>query len=285
MVRGALQAYNTGACPDMQGWEHPAHLDVYVLNSEGQVQGGLLGLVRWRWLDVHMLALAPELRGQGLGSRVLRLAEAEARRRGCTRSMLDTASFQARPFYEKRGYRLVGEFPNLLPGVGSHWLAKDLAAEQEEPPGAASAGYELVVCDTADEARQKRVDEILMAFNVAACEVVRQAQESGYSGEPLEVYLLDAQGRVQGGFLANTCWQTLFLGELWIAAGLRGRGWGRRMVEIAEEEARKRNCTQVDAHIHGFQAPGFWRALGYDNIGEIPDFPPGHARIWLRKQL
>ncbi len=288
MVRGALQAYNMSVCPDMQGWEHPAHLDVYLLDSQGQVQGGLLGLLRWRWLAVDIMVVAPELRRQGLGSRVLRLAEAEARRRGCTRSVLDTASFQARPFYEKLGYRLVGEYPNMLPGVGCHWLARDLAADRkgrEERPGAVAPGYELVVCDTGDEARHKQVDGILTAFNVAESEVVRQAVESGYSGEPLDVYLLDGQGNLAGGLLATSRWQTLFLGQLWIADGLRGQGWGRRMVEMAEAEARRRGCTQVEGHIHGFQAPGFWRTLGHSNIGEIDDFPPGYAFIWLRKGL
>ncbi len=285
LVRGALQAYNTSACPDMQAGEHPTNLDVYLLDGQGLLQGGLVGHLRWRWLEVHMLVVAAELRRQGLGSRVLHLAEAEARRRGCTRSVLDTASFQARPFYEKLGYRLIGEFPNILPGVGTFWLARDLPADRQDPPGAVAPGYELVVSDATDEARHKQVDELLMAFNVAESEVVRQAVESGYSGEPLDVYLLDGQGNLAGGLLATSRWQTFFLGQLWIADGLRGQGWGRRMVEMAEAEARRRGCTQVEGHIHGFQAPGFWCALGYSNIGEIADFPPGHAFIWLMKGL
>jgi hypothetical protein len=40
-------------------------------------------------------------------------AETEGRRRGCSAVWLDTFEFQARPFYEKLGYRLFGtlDFP------------------------------------------------------------------------------------------------------------------------------------------------------------------------------
>ena len=285
LVRDSLGAYNRTVCPDMQSGEHPGHLDMYLLDKQGQVQGGLLGLIRWRWLQVDEMALAPHLRRQGSGSRMLRLAEAEARKRGCTRSVLDTASFQARPFYEKLGYRVIGELPNVLPGAGSYWLAKELPADQEERPGVVAPGYELVVCDAVDEARRKQVAEMLMAYNVTQNEAVRQAYESGHWGDPLDVYLLDEQGDLAGGLLAGSHWHMLYLGDLWTADGVRGQGWGRRMLELAEAEAHKRGCTQAQTHIHSFQGPGFWRKLGYRNIGEIDDFPPGYALSWLTKDL
>jgi len=132
LVRDSLGAYNRTVCPDMQSGEHPGHLDMYLLDKQGQVQGGLLGLIRWRWLQVDEMALAPHLRRQGSGSRMLRLAEAEARKRGCTRSVLDTASFQARPFYEKLGYRVIGEIQDSPPGHAFYWLKNDLAPPSEE---------------------------------------------------------------------------------------------------------------------------------------------------------
>lgn len=45
------------------------------------------------------------MRSQGVGSRILKQAEEEAKKRGCKYSFLDTFSFQAPEFYKKYGYK------------------------------------------------------------------------------------------------------------------------------------------------------------------------------------
>src|SRR5436190_654347 len=68
-------------------------------------------------LDVWRLCVDPPLQRRGFGGRLLRFAEAEARRRSLGRIRLDTA----KPFvelvgwYERQGYRVVGEtrFPDV----------------------------------------------------------------------------------------------------------------------------------------------------------------------------
>ena len=44
--------------------------------------------------------------------------------RGCIGASLDTYSFQARGFYEKRGYSLVGTIGDCPPGGARHFLQK-----------------------------------------------------------------------------------------------------------------------------------------------------------------
>jgi hypothetical protein len=53
------------------------------------------------------------------------MAEGEARARGCSRAKLRTFSFQARGFYEKEGYRIVGELRDDPPGKIFYWMRKD----------------------------------------------------------------------------------------------------------------------------------------------------------------
>ena len=87
---------------------------------------GLLGQTRWQWLYVAKLWVADAYRGKGLGTRLLERAEEIARSRGCTNALLDTFEYQARPFYEKLGYRLFGTLDGYPPGYRQFYLTKAL---------------------------------------------------------------------------------------------------------------------------------------------------------------
>jgi GNAT superfamily N-acetyltransferase len=88
--------------------------------------GGLTGWTSRGLLFVDLFFLPNGLRGGGLGSRLLRLAEDEARRRGCVSAVLYTLSFQAPGFYERHGYRVLGTVPCLPPGTSRVFLTKPL---------------------------------------------------------------------------------------------------------------------------------------------------------------
>lgn len=92
----------------------------------GDIAGGLYGVSYYSWLFVQLLIVPERHRGTGLGTRLLRQAEAVARQRGCIGVWLDTFSFQARGFYEKRGYQAFGEIASYPPGHSRFWLSKRL---------------------------------------------------------------------------------------------------------------------------------------------------------------
>lgn len=89
----------------------PEHFEEFVTalkTPEGEVKGGVYAIawaemlfMKWVWID-------EAFRGQGRGRALMAAAEAEGRRRGCKAVWLDTFEFQARPFYEKLGYRHFG---------------------------------------------------------------------------------------------------------------------------------------------------------------------------------
>ena len=94
--------------------------------DSNEVVGGLLGRTSLGLFFIDLVYLPEGLRRGGLGSRILREAEAEALRRGCRAAMLYTISFQAPGFYQRHGYREFGRIPCDPPGTARIFLSKDL---------------------------------------------------------------------------------------------------------------------------------------------------------------
>jgi len=121
------------------------------------------------------------------------------------------------------------------------------------------------------------VEEQLYEFNVEATGI--------RDGRLLRVLVRDAEGGLVGAAMGHTWGGTCEVLHLWVAAGRRRRGLGRELMARAEAEARARGCHQIVLTTHSFQAPDFYRGLGFVPIGETPDYPAGHSELLLRKRL
>jgi len=95
----------------------------------------------------------------------------------------------------------------------------------------------------------------------------------------------DAAGAVQSGLKFITACEWLFVNWLWVATPYRKRGEGSRLMKAAEDDARAAGRHGAYLDTFSFQAPEFYRRLGYSEFGRIADFPPGFARIWLMKRF
>jgi predicted N-acetyltransferase YhbS len=104
-----------------------ATLDVLVRDDSGDPVGGLLGHTSFGLFFLDLFYLPDGLRRSGLGSRIIGLAEDEARRRGCTAVVVYTVTFQAPGFYERHGYRRFGEIACPPDGATRIFLTKALA--------------------------------------------------------------------------------------------------------------------------------------------------------------
>ncbi len=101
-------------------------LVLFLRDESNEIVGGLLGDTFWGWLYVSILWIDESLRGQGYGHMLLTAAEQEAIARGCHHALLDTMSFQARPFYEKHGYTVFGELHDIPVGHSRYYMQKPL---------------------------------------------------------------------------------------------------------------------------------------------------------------
>lgn len=102
-------------------------LALAVLTHEGpDVVAGLSGYTAWGWLYVQWLWVHERLRGQGIAARLLGAAEAEARRRGCHGSYIDTFSPVALKVYRRCGYEPFGVLEDFPTGRTRTFLSKPL---------------------------------------------------------------------------------------------------------------------------------------------------------------
>ncbi len=106
----------------------PGFQPIAVLARDRQeaLVAGASGTINWTWLHVALLWVSEPCRHTGLGSRLMAEIERAAAERGCTHAHLDTFSYQARPFYERHGYRVFGVLENYPPGHRRFFMEKTL---------------------------------------------------------------------------------------------------------------------------------------------------------------
>jgi GNAT superfamily N-acetyltransferase len=111
-------------------------------------------------------------------------------------------------------------------------------------------------------------------------------EHTGYrDGQGLSCYLRDADGALLAGLDGFTWGGYGRIEFLWVRADHRGRGLGRRLVEAAVEEARRRGASTIVLDTHTFQALGFYTELGFVEVGRTTGTPRGHDQVLLQLDL
>ena len=117
----------------------------------------------------------------------------------------------------------------------------------------------------------------LVAFNAAA---TGSADRDMFS-----VKVSDDTGELIGGLAAWTWGGLCGIEMLWVRESDRKEGWGSRMLEAAEAEARRRGCDRMTVSSFTFQAPAFYQQHGYVETGRTLGIPGGHADVHMFKTL
>jgi len=111
-------------------------------------------------------------------------------------------------------------------------------------------------------------------------------QTGSDDGKWLSIFVRDDAGEVVAGLHGWTWSGACRVKSLWVRQDLRRQGYGQRLLGAAEKEARARGCDQLLLDPFSFQAPLFYKKLGYDVIGVVEGFPRRpHSEYHLRKTL
>ena len=135
----------------------------------------------------------------------------------------------------------------------------------------------LTVTDAPTPAELETIGGGLSAFN--------ESDVGPADRVPLAVLVRDEASTVVAGISGYTAWGWLYVQWLWVSETQRGQGLAGRMLETAEEEARKRGCH--GSYIDTFNpiALKTYGHAGYVPFGKLDDFPRGRTRTFLQKPL
>ena len=117
----------------------------------------------------------------------------------------------------------------------------------------------------------------LRAYNAAKAGVSTQ--------EPVALLVRNENGEILGGLHGRVFYQWLYVDLLSVPEQARGQGMGSKLMQMAEDLAREKECIGIWLDTFDFQAPEFYRKLGYSELGQIADYPTGHKRFFFQKRL
>jgi GNAT superfamily N-acetyltransferase len=117
----------------------------------------------------------------------------------------------------------------------------------------------------------------LIAYNIATAAID--------TSRDFAVWLRDAYGSLMGGVVGTIWGQCVEIHYLWVHPSLRGHGYGRRLLQTLEQEARAQQCYTAILNTYSFQAPDFYQRLGYEVFGVIDGYPQSYQKLFLKKHL
>jgi len=121
------------------------------------------------------------------------------------------------------------------------------------------------------------LEDRLYEFNATATAIA--------DGALLGFFVRDDQDRIVAGICGNTWGGTCELRQFWVEESRRRCGIGSKLLEAAEQEARRRGCTQIVLMTFSFQAPALYENRGFETVAVIDDHPRGRRNLLMRKHL
>ena len=249
-----------------------------VENENGGIIGGCIAEVyefRWSRMFLNTLWVDERWRRHGIGSMILREAERIAREKGCRVVTLGTASYMARPFYEKHGYTVFTTLKNAN-GHISYSLVKYLDRETAEYVPKDNSGARFRVSSGGGDDAEI-IEKGIRTYSEA---YERQCESVDYCRK-----LADKDGRFIAGVIADAeKGGNGFIDALFVEEPFRHQGLGTFLLQEAEKLAKKNRASMMLTNAGDWNV-GFFKKNGYLLRGELKDVPKGHTCYELYKNI
>ena len=133
------------------------------------------------------------------------------------------------------------------------------------------------ITNDGNQSDRKEIKDMLEAYNTA----------HGAKSEltPVAVYYEDEKGLKKAGVTGHVFGNWLFIEFLFVSEELRGLGIGQKLLALAEENAKSLGAKFAYVTTNGFQAPGFYTKMGYENVFVMDEFPLTGKKYHYTKKI
>ncbi len=107
----------------------------------------------------------------------------------------------------------------------------------------------------ADEVDKERIIECLRSHN----------KNFMHSFEDFSLIIKEGDV-IAGGIVAESMSDLLEIEFLYVNPAFRGKGYGKKLLESVEKEAKEKGIKRILLNTYSFQAPGFYQQMGYEEI-------------------
>lgn len=249
-----------------------------VEDENGEIIGGCIAEAyeyHWSRVLLEELWVDERYRHQGIGSMIIREVERIAREKDCRVVTLGTASYMARPFYEKHGYTV---FTTLKKANGyiDYSLVKYLDKDTPNYVPTNNSGTRFKV-SFGSEGDADAIQDGLDKYD--------EAYEPKYENVDFYKKLVDKDGRFAAGVIADVNKDAYgYVEALFVEEPLRRQGLGTYLLQEAEKQAKENGASMILTNAGDWNVD-FFKKNGYLLRGELKDVPKGHNCYELYKNI
>ncbi len=168
------------------------------------------------------------------------------------------------------GFKHVGTIPGTR--VSPDWYHADLITI----PVPRTHDADVITTTEPIEEYQKKIDGHMDTFY----------QESHVTPKSGVLRIVATENdRLIGGVTCDLYGDTIYVSWLVVDEEYRGKGIGKTLMTMVQEEAVKQNIAVIELGTCEFQAKGFYEKLGYEVLMTRDDYPKGYQNYSMAKRL
>ena len=278
LIEGKVNEFDYSMAPPIPGVEEETHY-LKITDDDGKIIAGLiLRTDKWKIAGLDILWVDGPYRRKGLGSALIKEAERIAREKDCYLMTVGTFDFQARPLYEKHGFKLCGTIENWPEGHCNYSLIKRLDVPSEEY--VPSKPDQIVECEIQPGTKEDGdvIGKGLGDYNDS------QYPSGEDNDEQLGRKILDENGNIIAAYIAGyDSWGTAYV-DIWIDEPYRNKGLGEYFLKKAEQDTKEKGARFMLLGTFDWQRDYFVKH-GYKISTRQDDVPKGHSYSILTKDL